>query len=150
MLLIELGKRFVLAAAVALLLVALAAGCGGSSDAAPLKKSQFVAQADGICASAKAEQEELGKEFAEQGEADGSEDPESVMQEILDPVAKMTDDLADLGPPVGQEKEVEAIIAAYEDGIAKLEAELAGEGTVSAFDKANELAEGYGLEDCTI
>jgi hypothetical protein len=149
-LLIELGKRFVLAGVVAGLLAVLAIGCGGSSDAAPLKKPQFVAQAEEICATAQTEQDELGKEFAQQGESDGSEDTEAVMQEILEPVETMTEDLADLGPPKGQEKEVEAIIAAYEAGIAKLEAEPAGEGTVSAFDKANKLAEAYGLYGCTI
>lgn len=150
MLLIELGKRFVFAGAVAGLLAVLALGCGGSSDAAPLKKPQFVAQAEEICATAQTEQDELGKEFSKQGASDGSEDQEAVMQEILEPVEKMSEGLADLGPPKGQEKEVEAIIAAYEDGIAKLEAEPAGEGTASVFDKANKLAEGYGLHGCTI
>lgn len=133
------------------LLAALAAGCGGSSDAAPLKKSQFVAQADAICVTAQEEREAQGKEMADQGaDADSSEDPEEVMQEILEPVEKMTDELSDLGPPKGEEKQVEAIVAAYEEGSEALEADPGGPDSVSAFDKANKLATEYGLSDCTI
>lgn len=130
-------------AAAALTLLAL--GCGGSSDAAPLKKSQFVKQADEVCASAQAERGEQKDELTESEDSE-----EEVMQTLLDPVENMVDGLSDLGPPKGQEKEVEAIIAAYEEGIASLEAEPTGPDAVSAFDKASKLAEGYGLSDCTI
>lgn len=138
--------RLLHAALLALALLALVvAGCGGSSDAAPLKKSQFVKEADQICATAQQERAGQKEELTE------SEDSgEEIMQLLLEPVQKMTDELGDLGPPEGQEKEVEAIIAAYEEGIAQLEAEPGGPEAVSAFDKANGLAEGYGLSGCTI
>jgi hypothetical protein len=137
-------KGIVLALAIALL-VALAAGCGGSSDAAPLKKPQFVKQADEVCATAQEERADQREELTE------SEDSaEDVMQTLLEPVENMTSDLADLGPPVGQEKEVEAIIAAYEQGVSKLEAEPEAADAPTAFDMANKLAEDYGLNDCVI
>jgi len=129
-------------------LALLATGCGGSSEASPLKKPVFVKEADAICAAAQSEREELRKELAEDDA--GSEDTEGVMQRILEPVEDMTEEIADLGAPVGQEQEVEAIVSAYEAGIAKLEADPAGPQTVSAFAKANQLAEAYGLTGCTI
>ena len=145
-----MGQRALLALAAVALLAALATGCGDSSEAAPLKKSQFVKQADAICATAQGEREAQAKELAEQGESDDSEDAEEAIQKILEPVDKMTDELGDLGPPKGEEKEVEAIVAAYEEGASKLEADPAGPDSVSAFDKANQLAEDYGLTGCTI
>lgn len=126
-------------------LALLGTGCGGSSEAAPLKKSQFVKEADEICTNAQKERAEQSDELRE---SDDSE--EEVMQKLLEPVEGMVSEISDLGPPKGEEKEVEAIIAAYEAGIEQLESEPAGQNTVSAFDKANKLAEGYGLTDCTI
>jgi hypothetical protein len=137
--------------AAATLLAALASGCGGSSEAAPLKKPQFVKEANAICATAQGERKAQVEALAEQSEnSDGSEDAKEVMQTLLEPVGKMSDELGDLGPPKGEEKEVKAIIAAYEEGASKLEADPGGPDSVSAFDKANELAEAYGLTDCTI
>src|ERR1044071_6678232 len=127
-------------AAAALTLLAL--GCGGSSDAAPLKRPQFVKQASEVCAGAQAERTEQKDELTESEDSE-----EEVMQTLLEPVENMADGLSALGPPEGEEKEVEAMIAAYEEGIASLEAEPTGPDAVSAFDKANGLAEGFGLSD---
>jgi hypothetical protein len=139
-------EKGILFALVTALLAALVVGCGGSSsDAAPLKKSQFVKQADEVCASAQKERADQRGELTESEDAGGE-----LMQTLLEPVETMTDDLAELGPPVGQEKEVEAIIAAYQQGISKLEAEPNAPDASTAFDKANEMAEGYGLSDCVI
>lgn len=135
-------------AAAVVLLVALVSGCGGSSDAAPLKQPVFVKEANAICAAAQNEREEQGKDLGP--DSDGPEDADDVMQLLLEPVDKMTGEINDLGAPVGQEKQVEAIVAAYEAGIAKLEEEPESPNSVSAFNKANQLAAEFGLTDCTI
>jgi septal ring factor EnvC (AmiA/AmiB activator) len=137
--------RGVFLALAAALLAALIVGCGGSSEAAPLKKSQFVKQADEVCASTQKERAEQSDELAESEDSE-----EDLMRALLEPVENMTDELADLGPPAGQEKEVEAIIAAYEKGISKLEADPGASDVPLAFDQANQLAADYGLTDCVI
>lgn len=145
------GERIFLAGIALALIAALAIGCGGSSQAAPLKKAQFITQADAICAAAQGEREAQGKEVAEQGSSSGgSEEAEAVMQMLLEPVAKMTEELGELGPPKGEEKQVEAIVEGYEEGVSKLEADPAGPESVSAFDQANKLAAEYGLSNCAI
>jgi hypothetical protein len=126
------------------LLAALALGCGGSSEAAPLKKAQFIKQGDAICATAQAEREDQRKEMA------GQSSESDVMQVLLQPIENMTKELDDLGVPVGQEKRVEAIVVAYEDGIAKLEADPGGPDSVAAFRTASKLAADYGLTGCSI
>lgn len=144
-------KRVATAALFCVVLAALIAGCGGSSDAAPLKKPQFVKQANAICDSAQAERQALGKKFAGGGEGSGdSAEAEEVMGEILEPVETMTEQLAELGPPKGEEKEVEAIVSAFEAANAKLAAEPDGGNPVAAYDKANGLAAAYGLSSCSI
>jgi hypothetical protein len=138
------GKWLPCLALAAVLLAAVAVGCGGSSEAAPLKKAQFIKQGNAICATAQAEREGQRKELSEQ--ASESE----VMQTLLAPVESMTEELDDLGVPVGQEEQVDAIVSAYEDGAAKLEADPGGTDSVAAFDTANKLAADYGLTGCAI
>lgn len=133
--------------AVALAAALIFAGCGGSGKPDPLKKSEFIAQADSICKSANSEREEALKEVAKS-------EPEAtqlVNETALPPIQKMTEELSGLGPPVGDEKEVHAIISAFEQGVKKIEADPTNlSAAVGAFDKADELAEAYGLVDCTI
>lgn len=134
----------------ALLVALLVAGCGGSGSAAPaapLKKPQFVQQANSICKNAEAERNEAMREAVD-GEPEAAE---FVTEAALPPVQQMTEELGDLGAPVGDQKEAQAIIGAFEAGIKKIEADptdlTAG---VGAFDHANKLALEYGLVDCTI
>jgi len=135
------------------LLIALAGiGCGDSADAGPLTKSQFLLQADSICRTAEEEREEALKEAAEQEDTGSGSEAEYFVSEVaLPPIESMNEDLGDLVPPRGDEKEVEAIIAAFEQGIGRIEADPTDLTiAVSAFTKANQLSEAYGLKDCTI
>lgn len=140
-----------LALLTAALLAAIAAGCGNSSSTEPLTKAEFVAQADAICASAQQERKSQSKELVEQNaEAAGSEEAEAATQQLLEPVEKMTEELADLGPPKGDAQEVAAIIAAFEKGSAAVSADPTGPKVTSAYGEANQLAAEYGLADCSI
>lgn len=129
------------------LLSMLAIGCGGSSEAAPLKKAQFVKQGNQVCATMQAERDSQSKEAQKQ--LSGADEAEA-MSFALEPIEEMIDELGELGPPVGQEKEVEAIIASFEQGVSQLEADPTGPGSVSAFEKADEKAAAYGLTECAI
>ena len=144
-------KAAVVVVALFLLLAVAAIGCGGSSDPEPLSKSAFVEQANAICGNYAKEQKQVGEEVVAASEsADPSEEAVAGTEKLVAPVKTMTDELSDLGPPKGDEKEVAAIIGAFEAGAAQLEAEPGGPDSVSAFDKANALATSYGLSDCTI
>ncbi len=69
----------------------------------------------------------------------------------LPPVQEMIEELGDLGPPAGDEKKVQAIIEAFEDGVERLEANPANVSAgVAAFENANKLSEQYGLVACRI
>jgi hypothetical protein len=141
------GKTFCAASSAALAIALIAAGCGGSGESAPLKKPQFVTQANSICRNAEAERDTALREAA-------SSNPEVAAlatETALPPIQKMTEELGELGPPVGHEKEVGAIIGAFEKGIKSVEANPSDVASdVSAFTRANELAEEYGLTDCQI
>jgi len=125
-------------------------GCGGSGDSGPLKKSAFVEEANAICVEAEEERKQGTDDLVDGDEVDPSEEAEVVSEALVSPVQTMAEELGDLGPPKGDEKQVEAIVAAFEAGIAKAEADPVGSESGLPFAKANELALEYGLTDCTI
>jgi hypothetical protein len=142
-------SRGVFALATIFLVVSIVvAGCGG--DSKPLTEAEFVKQGNEICEAATKERSEVTKELSKQGGSGGAKEGEEATEELLDPVRKMTEELADLSPPEGQEKKVEAIVAAFEAGISKVEAEPAGSKTAFAFSKANQLAAESGLTSCSV
>lgn len=141
------SSAFFAAAVAALIAMSAIAGCGGSDEPESLKKPQFVEQANSICENSESDRNEAMQDAAD-GEAGGAE---SATEAALPSIQEMIEELSDLGPPAGDEQEVQAIIAAFEDGAKKLEAgpaELAS--TVGAFERADQLAEEYGLTACAI
>jgi hypothetical protein len=123
-----------------------AVGCGGSGDAAPLTRAQFIDQANAICSNSETERSTATREAAGDGE-----EAAPVTKAALQPVQQMAEELGDLGPPAGDEREVEAIIASFEKGIKKLEASSTDlVSTIAAFERADELADEYGLTSCAI
>jgi hypothetical protein len=140
----------VLLASIGFVLAAVGVGCGGSDDPAPLTRSEFVKQANEICSSAESERKQESEDLGSAEEGDQATEQEAVAAALVSPVESMVEDLDGLGPPKGDEKQVEAIVVAFEAGIDRLEAEPVGAGAVAAFSKANGLALEYGLTDCTI
>jgi hypothetical protein len=130
-----------------LVAVLLVPGCGGSSSGSgSLTKTEFITAANAICSSAEEERKE-----ALQGVS--GENPEAVelTNSALPAVEKMTEELGDLGPPPGDGQKVQEIVAAYEAGIKRIEADPGNlTAAINAFTKANQLAEDYGLTDCAI
>lgn len=131
-------------------LLAVIPGCGDSTEAAPLKKPQFIQQANEICRHSEDERKRALREATEQsaGEPDQAD---LVTEAALPPIRTMTDELAELGAPRGDEKEVEEIVAGFERGIEMLEeAPTDVPANMAAFGEATEAAEAYGLISCGI
>jgi len=137
------------AVSIALLLGSSGLGCGGSSEAEPLKKSQFVQQANAVCRNAAQERGKVMREAA--AESREPQPAEFVTEVALPPVQKMTEELESLGSPPGDAVQVRAIISAFERGVSRIESDPTDlTAAVKAFTKANALALAYGLTDCTI
>jgi hypothetical protein len=142
---VQKGDSMLLAVSLAALIAALVvAGCGGGGNSDPLTKSEFVEQANSICKDAAAERDAALEDVAKG-------DSEFVTEAALPPVQKMTEELSELVPPVGDKKEVQAIVAAFRAGIKKVEADPTNlVSDVGAFAQADKLATEYGLTDCVI
>lgn len=141
------GKAVVCAVSITAVIAGLVvAGCGDSSSAEPLNRSQFVQEASSICRSADAERSE-----ALEGAADGAPTVDELAADALPSVEEMTEELADLNVPVGERSEVQAIVKAFEAAIKEVQANPADPtAAIGAFTKANQLAEDYGLPACAI
>jgi hypothetical protein len=143
--------RAVAVAAVSLSLSAATQACG-SSDDEPLTKRDFINQGSIICHRWEQEREEaLGEAFAEvEGKKVTQQMKEdAVIKVLLRPYQRMTDRLAELSPPEGDEQKVKAVLRAMKETAANIE-ENPGTSLSSAvqFDKADKLAASYGLTDC--
>jgi hypothetical protein len=132
----------------------IAGGCGGG-DVEPLSKAAFVKQGNAICLQASEERGSALKEAASNGEQNPASSSEAELEEFvteiaLPPIKQMAEELDDLGVPKGDERQVGAIVAGLERGIAKLEANPSSAMTDASFLAVNRMAEAYGLTACTI
>ncbi len=136
-----------------LILGGVATGCGGGGRDTSLTAAEFKKQADAICARAeKAKDESVNAAVQGRGKKSGKAfEEELVGTAALPPIADMTEELRDLGGPSGEEKNAEAMVAAFEEETQKLEADPASalNGAGGQFEKANEAAEELGLEACS-
>lgn len=122
-------------------------GCGGSDEPDALKKSDFIAQANAICIDAQDERKQGTEDLADD---DGVDEASLVTEALIAPVAEMTEDLSELGPPKGEAQQVGEMIGAFEAGVTELEAEPVSAKSASAFTRASKLAAEYGLTECAI
>lgn len=138
------------AVAVAVCLVVLS-GCGsGGSEA--LTKAEFVRQGEKICGKLQSEREEhLGKLLQTSSEPSVAQ-REATLLESMKSYEKAADEIRELAPPTGDEKKVEAIVAAMEEAAANTKADpgTALTNSTVTFGKADSLAEAYGLSQCVI
>jgi hypothetical protein len=151
---LQAGDKAIYAAGLAILFTVFGlAGCGSSSEAETLTKPEFVKQANKICGSAQSERvEALEKALKGDPNPKPQREEELVTDVILPTIQQMTEELGELGPPKGDEKEVQAIVSAFEGGVQKVEENAGADLTkdVAEFNHANELAEEYGLTGCRV
>ncbi len=143
------ATKVCIAVLAALVLSVVAVGCGGGGEPGPLPRKAFVAQANAICAQGTKDREAAMSEAAKES-ASESESEELVTAAAVEATEDMVDELDGLGVPRGDEKQVEAIIAAFEKGIATIEADPERGLGSSAFKQADEAALAYGLSECAI
>jgi hypothetical protein len=152
------SKLIAVLAAFAAIMV-IVAGCGGgddsSSDSSSITKAQFVKQADAICEKgnkeSEAEFEELAKEkgFSEKKEPSKPQQEEIISEIVAPGVQKQIEEIDALGAPEGDEKQIEAMVAAVEEGVEEIEENPASliEGK-NPLAKGTKLAKDYGLKAC--
>ena len=148
--------RLALAGAVS---AAAFAGCGGDDGpddfspavTEPLTKVEFLREADRICHSTEVRIEAAADDLVT---APGDPDPSEVERVALSLVVPALETevraIRALGVPDGDERPVEAILAATEEGIAAIEAHPRDllNGVPQPLRRAQQLAEAYGSQQC--
>jgi hypothetical protein len=169
-----MSKRFIATIVGALVVAALVAGCGGGgggnggtdstaangggsdNDSAPaLTKAEFIKQGDKICSeSTKKFLEEVRKFTSDNGidpsEAPSQEQEEELLTEVILPQFRVeAEELDALGPPKGEEQEVEEIISGLEEVIDEGEADPSSvSGSEDPFAEVNQKAKDFGFKVC--
>ena len=150
-------RKAFLAVGMAIALVALA-GCGGSDDGGEetqetLTKVEFIERGDEICSKAEERSEPEAEEFAEENgfdleKATDGELEEAIAAVLVPALNQQAEEIDALGAPEGDEEEIDAIVAALENGTAEVEDDpgLVLEGT--PLKEASQLARDYGFEAC--
>ena len=105
--------------------VFVVAGCGGGEDS--LTKAEFIKQSDAICSKNEEQKSEKFEAFVVKNKL-GPENPITIAQQqklvttiMVPPIRKMTEEIGDLPSPEGQEEDADAIVAAAEEVVERLE-----------------------------
>jgi hypothetical protein len=148
------AKRLSAAAAAVLAIGAFAAaGCGGSDDndssalkTSDLSKSEWIAQADRICAeSDKGIEQQAGQFF--KGRPTPETEAQFVQQAVVPGIESANDQIRELGAPEGDEDQVQAMLDAADQGLAKVKADPSALEH-GALEEGSALSKQYGLKVC--
>lgn len=165
-----MSKRVLASLLGALAVALIAAGCGGGGDdsssssssgggdstesSSSLTKAEFIKQGDEICKEGDAAIEGEATEFAEENDINTEKPTEAQQEEVIEQVVgpaikRQSEEIADLGPPEGEEEAVEDIVAAVGRGAEEIEedpkAVLKGGNPLQ---EAAKLAKAFGFKQC--
>ena len=144
------------------LALALVAGCGGGESRdetgyAPLVarapgKVEFLREAERICHSTNARVEAAADELARFRDPPPAEVRRVVISVAIPALEAEVRAIGAIGAPPGDEREVNAIIAATEAGIEELRADpqIVVDGPPPALRRAGRLARAYGSRECDV
>jgi hypothetical protein len=130
-----------------------ASGTTGATSSGPLTKTEFVKEAEAICAKIPAtygkEVEALEAEAKKKGQK--STTSEQNLKAAVPADYAAVEELEALTPPKGEEQKVEAIVASLESAAKGLEAkpESPLTGPKSPYAEFQELTKAYGLKSCS-
>ncbi len=154
------GRRYLVVAALGILLAASGCGSGGEGETNTVNtipKAVFLKKVLAICDQANDEIERVYGQYAQPPYPGGKRPTDAIMNRVAEEVviparAKQVRRMRALGLPEGEEEKVEAIIEAIEEGIEKGERDrrTLRDGNSYAFGKALELEIAYGLEACAV
>jgi hypothetical protein len=143
-----------------LIATAAFAGCGGDQDdpdefspvvSDPLTKVEFLRRTDEICHSTEARIEAAADDLVTSRRDPAPAEVERIALSLVVPALETeVTAIRALGPPPGDEREVEAILEATEQGIAAIEADPRGllDGVPAPLRRAQDLAAAYGSQQC--
>ena len=151
------------ALAIAGVFPAMLAACGEEDEAVtePLEpptisKPQFLAEADRICRSGDSQIEAIGDDLytdVERGERPRPGEVRRFATGVIVPrIESEITAIRALGAPEGDEKEVEAILRATEDGVREIKRDPEGivDGPPAGLKRAGDLATRYGSQECGV
>ncbi|HEV7562996.1 MAG TPA: hypothetical protein VGO24_05795 [Solirubrobacterales bacterium] len=125
-------------------------GSGGSgSNAKPLTKKEFITKGDAICAEIPPEYEAKRQQLILKSKNKATTS-EINLKAAVPPIYVAVENMEKLGPPTGEEAEVEAIIAALEAAGKGLEKEPSAPltGPKSPYAEFQKLTKEYGFKFC--
>ncbi len=165
-----MSKRFIATLVGALAIVVLVAGCGGGSDSGDssaadtsspekstgpaLSKAEFIKQGDEICTKTSEELNEGIESYTSENGLDEGEPSEEQQEELVSAVIlpvfqSEAEQLGALGPPAGEEADVEEIVTGIEDAVSDAEGDLSSAITGdSPLEDANAKAREFGFKVC--
>jgi len=149
-----LSKRPIALLAGVLAVALVAAGCGGGSSA-PLTKAELIKEGNAVCSNGSEQIKTEAAEFLKENhinrrEVLGTAQYRELTETVVTPTLQQeTEEIRALGAPNGEEKEVNALLDALEQGIKNAEKYpndifKRAEALAEANKKANE----YGLKEC--
>lgn len=142
-------SKLMLGACVLLTSGLVAAGCGGDDDDA-LSKSEFLKQGNAICKKGDRAIDGAAKEtFSSDQQPTDTQITKFAEDTAIPEIQTQIDDLGDLTPPSADEDTVNAILDEAQAGLdkAKDDPTIFASGN-DPFEKANRLADDYGLTEC--
>jgi hypothetical protein len=155
------GRGHLALVAVGLILALVIGACGSdggteTSAVRTIPKAEFMKKVTAICAQANNEIGRVYNQYAQPpypgGKPPTSEDMNKVAEEVVIPArAKQVRRIRALGAPPGEERKVDEILEAIEEGIEEGERDrrtLRGADAEYGFTRALNLQIDYGLEEC--
>jgi hypothetical protein len=150
------ARTLIASSAVALVALSPLSGCGdddggdtASDDAALIAKADFIQAANAACEQRNQQmQAKLKRLYAKAAGKPRDEAAREIIEEVIAPGFEAeAKDLRALEPPPGEEEEVDAVITAIEEMVARTRRDLAA-GRKYPYRKTENVAAAYGLPAC--
>jgi hypothetical protein len=149
------NRRVPLGVTLAILAAAILLGCGGSAggDSTSADKGAFVKQANAICTRGKSDGLQRMSAYArahtDSGQSRSAQLAKALQKVFLPEVDRQAKEIRALGPPQGDEEQVEAFLAALEEAVDVASRKGAtAPNFAAAFKRSAQLAREYGLDAC--
>lgn len=149
-----MSKRLMAMLVALVALAAVVAGCGGGDEEESLTKAQYIKQGDAVCKETYGKyQKQFEGYVADNGIKENTIPNRKHLKEIAErfydsSVEARLEGLEELNPPSADQEKIDAIYAATEDGLEKMQEDPLLLFDESPFGKANDLSVAYGFQVC--